>query len=280
MLTEIADHIAPHCPETPRLDAEVLLAEVLGTDKAGLYRSFHDLVPVFARNRLRELVQRRIKKEPISYILGRKEFWSLVFSVGPDVMVPRPDTEVLVEEALRAVPLETRCSILDIGTGSGAIAVALAKERPAAIITATDISASALETAKRNAALNHVTAITFRHGDLFDPVRDREHNFDLIVSNPPYIPTDETSRLPKGLRDYEPYSAFDGGPDGLALYRRIIREAPRYLKADGILMVEVGYDQSTAVSNLIREAGGFRPPETVRDLSGLERVVKAQMERL
>ena len=280
LLAETADYIASYCPETPRLDAEVLLAHVLETDKPGLYRSLHDIVPVSAREQLRKLIKRRINQEPISYILGRKEFWSLVFSVGPAVMVPRPDTEILVEEALRLLPTDTALNILDIGTGSGAIAIVLAKELPAAAITAVDISPAALEFARINAAAHNVSTITFLLGDLFHPVRSQEHAFDIIVSNPPYIPSNEIHHLPQGLRDYEPHSAFDGGTSGLDFYRKITNQAPRYLKANGFLLLEVGYDQSTAVSNLINKTGAFSNPETVLDLGGIERVVKAQIREL
>ena len=277
LLTETADYLASYCPETPRLDAEVLLAHVLNTDRVGLYRSSHDMVPVSAREELRDLVRRRVNKEPISYILGRKEFWSLVLSVGPAVMVPRPDTETLVEEALHLAPHEAACSLLDIGTGSGAIAIALAKELPAAAVTAVDISPAALETAKQNAAANHVATITFLLGSLFEPVRDQEHSFDAIISNPPYIPSAEIPRLPQGLRDYEPHLAFDGGLDGLDFYRKITRESPRYLKKGGFLLFEVGYDQNAAVKTIIADTGAFSTAETACDLAGIERVVKARL---
>ena len=278
LLTETAHYLTPYCPETPRLDAEVLLAHVLGTDKPGLYRSLHDLVPASGRKLLRKLVERRINHEPISYILGRKEFWSLTLSVGPGVMVPRPDTEIIVEEALRSVPAQTELNILDLGTGSGAIAIALARELPRAAVCAVDISPAALETARKNAVANHVPAISFILGDLFDPVQGHHHAFDLIVSNPPYIPSQEIPRLPEGLRNYEPHLAFDGGNDGLDFYRKIVGEAPRYLKTGGFLLLEVGFGQSTAVRSIIDENEAFSGSETIPDLGGVERVIRASVQ--
>ncbi len=278
LLNNAAEQIARSCPETPRLDAEVLLASALNTEKVGLYRALYDIVPVLARERLQRLVARRITSEPISYILGRKEFWSLTFSVSPAVMVPRPDTEVLIEVVLQSFPTEGSPRIIDIGTGSGAIAITLAKELPNASITATDISADALKVAQRNAAANNVSTVTFLQGDLFEPVREQRHAFDLIVSNPPYIPTAQISSLPPGLRDYEPRLSFDGGPDGLEFYRRITQEAPLYLKPGAWLMLEVGHDQSNPVRIIISGTKAFFSLETVLDVSGIERVVKARLK--
>lgn len=275
-LTETADYLASFFIETPRLDAEVLLAHVLGTDKAGLYRALYDSIPPQARENLDKLLQRRIKGEPISYILGSKEFWSLTFTVGSGVMVPRPETETLVEAALDLLPPNSSPNILDIGTGSGAIAIALAKERPHASIIAIDISPQALVFARKNAVSHRIKTVTFLEGDLFEPVTERTGSFDLIVSNPPYIPTDQICQLAPGLRDFEPHAAFDGGPDGLELYRRIAAQAHHYLTRGGVLLLEVGYDQSTPVQGLLTQDGVFSSPEVYRDLGGIERVVMAR----
>jgi release factor glutamine methyltransferase len=276
LINETAERIASFCPETPRLDTELLLAHALHTDKTGLYRSLHDIVPVRAREDLQDLVARRIKGEPISYILGRKEFWSFTVAVNHAVMVPRPDTEVLVEAALQLFPMDACLRVIDVGTGSGAIALALAKEMPNAFVIATDLSAEALQVAQRNADSNSISSITFLQGDLFEPVDSQTGAFDLVVSNPPYIPTAQIAYLPPGLRDYEPHLAFDGGADGLAFYRKMAHEAPVILKSGGFLLVEVGHNQNAAVRNIISDTGSFLPPETVLDLSGIERVMKAQ----
>ncbi|HNU70922.1 MAG TPA: peptide chain release factor N(5)-glutamine methyltransferase [Thermodesulfobacteriota bacterium] len=274
-LNETTDYLASSSPETPRLDAEVLLAHVLGLDKAGLYRNLYDIVPPSRREELRELADRRIKGEPVSYILGRKEFWSLTFTVGPGVMVPRPETETVVEAALASFPPGSSPRVLDLGTGSGCLAVVIARELPGATVFATDRSPQALAFARQNAAVHQVN-ITFVEGDLFQPVADRPAWFDLIVSNPPYIPSSHIPLLPAGLRDYEPHGAFDGGPDGLVFYRRIIDQAHTYLSAGGVLVLEVGYDQSEIVQKLIVDAGFYQAPETVKDLAGIERVVRTR----
>jgi release factor glutamine methyltransferase len=228
------------------------------------------------RKKLQDLVARRIKREPISYILGRKEFWSLTVTVNPAVMVPRPDTEVLIEAALQLFSVDACLRVIDVGTGSGAIALALAKELPHASVIATDISAEALRVAERNADSNGICSITFLHGHLFGPVQSHALAFDLVISNPPYIPTAQIAHLPPGLRDYEPHLAFDGGVDGLAFYREIAQQAPAVLKPGGFLLVEVGYNQNAAVRKIINDTDMFSPPETVLDLSGIQRVIKAQ----
>lgn len=276
LLRQTAELLASQCPETPRLDAEVLLAHVLAVDKVGLYLSFSSLVPPKARDRLEVLVQRRLKGEPVSYLIERKEFWSLAFKVGPAVMVPRPQTETLVEEAVNLISHLPSPKVLDIGTGSGAIAIALATEVPHATIIATDISDAALALARENATSNHVSTITFLHGDLFAPLEQTKATFDLIASNPPYIPHDAIALLPPGIRDYEPHLALDGGPDGLSCYRRIAAQAYRYLKPGGWLLLEVGEGQSQPVIKMLSQTGMYRTPDTAVDLLHIERVVKAQ----
>lgn len=280
LLNQSAELLASCCPETPRLDAEVLLAHVLATDKVGLYLSSSIPVPSRVRAELQALLQRRLKGEPVSYLIGRKEFWSLPFRVGPAVMVPRPQTETVVEEALKLFPSASSPLILDIGTGSGAIAIALATELPQATIIATDISLDALAVARENATSNRVPTITFLQGDLFTPVKGSEAGFDLIVSNPPYIPHDAIASLPPGIRDYEPHLALDGGPDGLGCYRRIVADAPRYLKAGGWLLLEAGQGQSQALIELLSETAMFSTPETAQDLLHIDRVLKARRRGL
>jgi|LQYC01.1.fsa_nt_gi protein-(glutamine-N5) methyltransferase, release factor-specific len=259
---------------TSRLDAEVLLAQVLKTDRKGLYLSLPNTISEQEKETLQYLLSRRINGEPVSYIIGRKEFWSLSFKVNPAVMIPRPETETLIEETLKIFSPGSSPSIVDIGTGSGAISIALATERPQASIITIDISFEALLVAKENASFNGVRSIQFINGNLYEPLKEGKKIFDLIVSNPPYIPTAEIPLLPPGIRDYEPYIAFDGGPDGLELYRKIIREAHHYLKRGGYLLLEVGKGQYQEVSEIISETKKFSLPEIIPDLSGIERVVK------
>jgi release factor glutamine methyltransferase len=274
-LARITEFLTPHCPDTPRLDAEVLLTHVLQTERTGLYLSPYRLVSEREKALLDELLSRRIQGEPVSYIIGRKEFWSLRFKVTQAVMIPRPQTETLVETALQIFPPESAPYILELGTGSGAIAVALAAELPGASILATDISSQALLVARENASAHGVTSIRFLQGDLYEPLLGKRKVFDLIISNPPYIPSDEIPRLPAGIRNYEPHDALDGGSDGLDCYRRITADVHRFLKPGGWLLLEVGDKQSKDVSAMISGTGHFSSPETVKDLLGIERVVKA-----
>ncbi len=257
------------------MDAEVLLAQVLKTDRKGLYLSLANTVSEQEKETLQYLIARRIKGEPVSYIIGRKEFWSLTFKVNPAVMIPRPETETLVEETLKIFSPRSSPSIVEIGTGSGAISIALATELPQASIIAIDISPEALSVAKENAFSHGVRSIRFIEGNLFEPLERGRTPFDLIISNPPYIPTNEIPHLPPGIRDYEPAVAFDGGPDGLEFYRKIIREAHHYLKPGGYLLLELGKGQGHDVARIMVETRKFSSPEIINDLSGIVRVVKA-----
>jgi release factor glutamine methyltransferase len=228
------------------------------------------------------LIQRRISGEPLQYILGRQEFWSIDFKVDPRVLIPRPETELLVEQSLLILSensFKRIPSVLEIGTGSGAIAIALAKEVRNIFLVATDISREALGLAKENAKSAGVRhQIKFVNGDLFGPLRSskEEGPFDMILSNPPYIHHLEIQALAREVRDYEPVIALDGGEDGLEFYRRIIPEAPFYLREGGWLLLEVGQGQGPLISKLIEEEGDFLKPECIPDLSGIERVIKAQ----
>ena len=234
-----------------RLDAELLLGEVLQLDRVGLYLNFDRPLTADELTRYRERVARRARREPLHYILGKAEFWSLPFRVGPEVLVPRADTEVLVEEALERIGKGAR--ILDVGTGSGAIAVALAHERPEAAVVAVDISTEALAVAQENARANGVAGrIRFLPGDL-QALPGEE--FDLVVSNPPYIPGGELADLMPEVRDFEPRLALDGGRDGLDSYRQLARQAPQLLRPEGWLLVEVGAGQAAAVQELLAAAG-------------------------
>jgi len=268
--------------ESARLDAELLLAEALGLDRSMLYLHYEAPLDARAEERFRSLLARRVDGEPAAYITGRREFWSLDFLVTPAVLVPRPETEMLVEVAVGLFEADSQISdrkfqILDLGTGSGAIAVALAKEIVGSEIWATDISPGALEVARANARrLGVDEKIQFLHGDLFEPVSDRGEIFDLIVSNPPYVRSDEIDKLPRDVRDFEPRIALDGGADGLEFYRRIIPRALGYLTMGGFLAVEIGADMGEDVARLFTDAGGYAPPQLYHDLAGKERIVCAR----
>ncbi len=259
---------------SPRLDAEVLLAYLLGTDRVGLYLDHDKPLKEEELAAFREMIQRRIAGEPVAYITGEKEFWSFSFKVTPACLIPRPETEVLVEEAIRAAadaPHPLR--ILDIGTGCGAVAIALAKELGESEVWATDRSPYALEVAKENVERHGVgDRVRLVEADLFP--KD-EAQFSLIVSNPPYIPTEEVLRLDPEVRDYEPLEALDGGPDGLKYLRRIAEGAPLRLRPGGWLLLEVGKGQAEEVQRIL-VGEGFSPVETVRDYTGVKRVVKGR----
>ena len=256
------------------MDAEVLLAKALKTDRKGLYLSWAKIVPEQEKETFQNLIARRIKGEPVSYIIGRKEFWSLSFKVNPAVMIPRPETETLVEEALKIFSPCSSPAIVEVGTGSGAISIALATELPQASIIAIDISCEALTVAKENAFSHGVSSIRFIKGNLFEPLEGEKELFDLIISNPPYIPTNEIPHLPPGIRAYEPSVAFDGGTDGLEFHQKIAQDAHYYLKPGGYLLLEFGKDQGQKIAKIISETQKFSFPEIIRDLSGIERVVK------
>ncbi len=276
------NYLKDHGVENARLNAELLLARSLNVSREGLYIRLHDQMEERDKEALERLMQRRISGEPLQYILEHQEFWSLDFKVDPRVLIPRPETELLVEQSL-LVLAETSSkrmpSVLEIGTGSGAVAIALAKELEDIFLVATDISMEALVLAKENARSAGVRdRIDFVNGDLFIPFRPPKGRapFDLILSNPPYITRRKIKTLSREVKDHEPRIALDGGEDGLAFYRRIIPEAHSYLREGGWLLLEVALGQGEIVSGMIEEGGSFLKPESIPDLSGIGRVVKAQ----
>jgi release factor glutamine methyltransferase len=281
-----ADCLEGHQIENPRLNAELLLGHSLNLSREGLYVRLHSQIEKEEKEVFERLIKRRISGEPLQYILGHQEFWSIDFKVDPSVLIPRPETELLVEQTLSILleaPFKRPPFVLEIGTGSGAVAVSLAKEAGNIILVATDISGDALMLAKENAESSGVLhQIQFVHGNLFDPfrlLRGREP-FDLILSNPPYIIGSEIEGLAKEVRDYEPVIALNGGEDGLDFYRKIVSQAPFYLKKGGWLLLEVGQDQGEKVSELIEKRGDFLAPQRLQDLSGIERVLKAQKNNI
>lgn len=258
-----------------RLEAEWLLCAATGLDRVGLYLQYDKPLNDSELAAYRAMVTRRAKREPLQHILGTQEFCGLDFNVNADVLIPRYDTELLVSEAAAKVP-DARF-VLDIGTGSGCIAVSLQKRLPKAHVTATDISAAALAVARRNAEKNGA-AVEFLHGSLFTPVTGR--SFDLIVSNPPYIPTNDIATLDQEVRDYDPLAALDGGNDGLHIYRSLIPEAAEHLNRGGWLLVEIGIGQANDVTELFKISGSYRQPIAVIDSGGIERVVGAQIKEM
>lgn len=271
VLTWTKEYLAARGIENARLEAEWLLCAATGLDRVGLYVNFEKPLNESELAAYRAMVARRGRREPLQHILGTQEFCGLEFEVSPDVLIPRHDTETLVEAALARMPGAR--SVLDIGTGSGCIAVALAKHLPGATVTAIDISAEALEVARRNAGRNGV-CIEFLHGSLLDPVPGR--CFDLVVSNPPYIPAADIEALDPEVRDFDPRGALDGGADGLDIYRLLVPGALTCLNPAGWLLVEVGIGQAEAVSQLFRACGCYGEPVMARDPGGIERVVGAQ----
>ncbi len=262
--------------ENPRLDAEALLRYVLGIEPAELYLRIGDPLDDEEELRFRELLHRRARREPLAYITGQKEFWSLDFSVTTAVLVPRPETELLVEVAVeRARQLaSSRLKIADLGTGSGAVAVCLAKELPDAEIAAVDISDAALQVARANAERHRVAdRIRFLHGDLFAPLASERGSFDFIVANPPYVRSGDIASLEPEVCQWEPLAALDGGKDGLEFYRRIISGGVNYLSMAGQILLEIGDGMADSVTEIFAAAGGFEQAVRWRDYAGKDRVM-------
>ena len=265
-----ADYFARQGVPQGRLDAELLLSDLLGLDRVGLYLNYDRPLSETELAAYRRRVKRRALREPVQYILGHTEFWSLEFRVGPAVLIPRADTEVLVEEALELGKGARR--VLDVGTGSGAVAVALALELPLAQVEALDVSAEALAIARHNARELGAGRIVFYRSDLFERCEGR---YDLIVSNPPYIREAEMPELMPEVGRYEPRGALEAGADGLDFYRRLATEAPDRLETGGWVLLEVGATQAVEVAALL-EAAGLESCRVRKDYAGLDRVVAAR----
>jgi len=262
--------------ESARLDAELLLGHCLGLDRVGLYLEYDRPLLEHEVHAYRELVKRRAAHEPVAYIIGRRDFWTITLEVSRGVLIPRPETEILVERALGFLSgLDTRQPrVLDVGTGSGAIALALASEMENLDIVALDASAQAAACARANAERlelsERVTVMQARFPDVFAQTDAR---FDLIVSNPPYISSGDIDHLASDVRDYEPRPALDGGLDGLEMYRSWIPHCSALLDADAALMLEIGHDQGSAVSGLLEDSGCYADIECIPDYASLDRVV-------
>jgi len=262
---------SPH-PGSARRDAELLLLQVVHQERAGLLARWNECLRSAEGELYKGLVERRLAGEPIQYILGETEFYGLPFRVTPDVLIPRPETEHLVEKALDAAASYSRPRIVDVGTGSGAIAVTLAHKLPQAMVTAIDLSHAALAIAEENATRNGV-ALRLLEGDLLAPVAD--DTFDIVVSNPPYVPLVDRASLAVEVRDYEPALALFAEDDGLGVYRRLIPEAFAVLNSGGFLAMEIGFNQSPAIAYMLARCG-FQKIEFLPDLQSIPRVACAQ----
>lgn len=275
LLTWTADFLKRRGAESPRLDAEVLLAQVLSWERVALYTHYQDEVGEQARARFRDLVRRRAEGTPVAYLVGRKEFYSLPLTVSPAVLIPRPDSEFVVVEFLALTKGLDEPRAVDVGTGSGCLALACAHQHKTARFVAIDISPEALAIAETNAKTHGLSdRVEFRQGNRLDPVAS-EGPFDVIVSNPPYIPTDVIPTLEPGVRLYEPHRALDGGADGLQVVTPLIAESIPLLKPGGHLILEIGSDQEPAVRALIAAHPEFELAPTVRDHANHPRVVRA-----
>ncbi len=274
-ISAAAAHLQRCGIETARLDAELLMAAAYGVSRAAVVAGGVELDRAAAQ-RFAAMVARRARREPLAYIVGRREFYSLELAVRPGVLIPRPETETLVEAALDFLRGRSSAAVLDLATGSGAIAIAIATHAPAARIVASDISKVSLEIAGENARRHGCAArIALRAGDCWAALEPSRAPFDLIVSNPPYVAEDELRTLAPEVRDFEPRAALAGGRDGLDFYRRIAGGLPRWLARGGEVMLEVGAGQASAIETMMRGAG-CEALTRVGDLAGIERVVRAR----
>ena len=261
--------------QNPRLTAEVLLAHVLRKERLYLYTHYDQPLEAAERAHFKSLLKQRVQGTPTQYLTGKQEFWSLTFHVAPGVLIPRPETEHLVEAASKLAAQFPKPAIVDIGVGSGAIAISLKKERPQADVYAGDLSDAALTIARQNASrlLNGDNAIIFRRGDLLQPFAGIA--FDLIVSNPPYISAAEYAALAREVREHEPKIALYGGAAGLDVYQRLIAAAPAHLQPGGYVLVEIGYGQKDPVVGIFQQHG-FIIRQMIKDYAQIDRVIVAQ----
>ena len=256
--------------DSPRLEAEVLLAHVLKQERVYLYANFDSPVNSLERKHFRDLIKRRVQGEPSAYITGYKEFMSLKFHVNPTVLIPRPDTELMVEKILEIFDGQA-INLCDVGTGSGAIAISLAHYLPEARVAATDISEQALSTARINAAAIGAE-VDFRQGDLMTPLA-KSPPFDLVTANLPYIPQNEYLLLAHEVKGFEPMDALLAPGDGLDIYRRLLPQTLEKIKPGGYLFIEIAYNQGEKAMQM---ANGFSDVEIIKDLGGRDRILKAR----
>ncbi len=268
--------------ESPRLCAEVLLAHQLNTERLKLYLEYDQPVCEKDLSQYRAMIKRLIDGEPVQYITGIQEFWSMEFIVNRSVLIPRPETEILLEQAIKVYSEEYMdnnhdVSVLDMGTGSGAIAIAIASELQSAKINAVDISGQALDTAKLNAAKHGMESrIGFLQGNLFEPFEIDHQYFDIILSNPPYVTKKDYELLPKKIKNFEPKIALESGDDGLSHIRIILEKAPDFLKPGGWIMVEMDPLQTCTALQIINNNPDYTAGQVIKDYSNRDRVVIAR----
>jgi release factor glutamine methyltransferase len=279
LLEWTTEYLAKAQSESPRLDAELLLADARQCQRIELYTQFDAVADEPQRTAFRELVRRRAEGTPVAYLLGRREFYSLSFRVTPDVLIPRPETEFVVVTLLdlvRDYQADQPLQIADVGTGSGILAVCAAREVPTAQIMATDISPAAIEVARSNAADHGVAdRIDFVRADLLDGV-PATRQFDFVISNPPYVSHQEFEQLPTGVKDHEPRQALDGGPDGTSVISRLATEAAKRLTPGGWLLCEISPMIHAKVKGLLKDTGQLESVSTINDLAHLPRVIIAR----
>jgi len=280
LLNWTTEYLTQKQVDAPRLSAELLLSSVLGLKRIELYTQYSRVVEEEHLARLRDLVARAGRHEPIAYLVGKTEFYSLELEVTPDCLIPRPETELLVQRAIEFLRQRTSPRhICDLCTGCGTIAVAVAKNVPDARVVATDLCAAALGVAAGNVKKHQLEdRVELLHGDLFEPLIPQLDvtPFDLIACNPPYVSAAEYEELEKNVKDYEPRAALYGGQDGLDLYRRICEQVGRFLKPDGVLLLEIGYTQGPAVRAMLEQTDLFPSIKVDKDLIGHDRVVTAR----
>lgn len=261
-----------------RLDVELLLSHILGKNRAWIFTHIAETLDQPREELFREMADRRARREPLQYIIGRQEFWGLEFTVTPDVLIPRPETELVVEAATDILKQTAEPVVIDLCTGSGCIAVSLAHELRSARIFATDTSERALTVARENARKHAVMdRIRFLEGDLFRSFEELDlgGKADIIAANPPYIKSNDLPSLQPEVRDHEPVAALIAGPEGTEIHERIIRQAPHFLKKHGALVMEMGIGQSDLLVTLLNANGAYGKPAIVKDLAGTERVIIA-----
>lgn len=273
----------------PKIDAQELYCYLTGLDKVSLFLKAEEEVDPETEEKYMELIRRRAERIPLQHITGVQEFMGYTFKVNPHVLIPRQDTETLVTEAAKTIQSTPReklsffeklkgrkeWDVLDLCCGSGAVGISLAKICSNVKVTATDISAEAVETAEANAEDLRVK-VRFLTGDMFEPVKGRK--FDMIVSNPPYIRTNMISILQEEVKDHEPLNALDGGRDGLDFYRTIVEKAADFLKPEGFLLMEIGHDQGEDLRKMLKDSGKYSPAVVIKDLPGRDRVVKCKLK--
>ncbi len=282
LLSWTTDYFKKNSIDSPRAAAEILLAHALSVKRIDLYLRYDQPLTEDELSAFKKLIQRRLEREPVAYITGEKEFWSKGFSVSEHVLIPRPETECLVEETISLIrkdsgPDAGRMSVFEPGTGSGAVIITIASECPGHRFIASDVSDKALDQARYNSRRYGLeNSINFCSGSWFAPVQDSKEAFDIIVSNPPYIPAGDISGLQPEICKYEPEIALNGGDSGFDSVGYIVRNACIYLKPQGYLLLEIGYDQEEGVREIIDSSGSYEKPVFRQDYSGHCRVVKVR----